>query len=215
MSNQIKSILILIFLLFPVSVFGFVEKSESLILIQNDSTTVSTIDTSDKGIDFVLIAGLGIAPGSIWDSWGYYFSTGYVIALGLELPFSKSYDFAFQLYYNYWISKSRLGRNPNQYYWKYIQLSNDLFSGYGLSGIFKYYINIWTNKFRISFHLGYLFLSENPDHAGIDFGSGLYYSINENWIINLSSNFNFGQPFNGNFGTDVPNLLMLNIYYKF
>ena len=172
---------------------------------QSKASEPDSLDPQESGIDLYAIGGLGMTTGSMWNSWENTFNNGPVISLGLELPFTSSRIFALQLYGHTWFSK------PNG---KYQKVSDEYYSLMSLSALIKYYLYIPSEKISFSLHLGYLFLSQNQEETGIDFGIGLNYKVNKDIMISAMRRINFGQPDVGGGSDDVPNYLMLEFSYK-
>jgi hypothetical protein len=179
---------------------------------------INNLDSTKKVLDLIAIVGLGMTTGSTYGTWENDFSNGPALALGLEVPFSKSHYFAFQLYGHTWVAKSRRGHSPNLShvnYRRYIELSSNYYSQIGLSAALKFYLVNESEKFRVSILLGYMFLCSYDEDTGLDIGLDLYYRINKNLTLNLSRRINLGHiDFGGNSHSD-PNILMLNICCNF
>jgi hypothetical protein len=205
--------LVFIAILFA-GVYSFADSNDSTALVKYDSLEINNLDSTKKVHDLIAIIGLGMTTGSIWDSWERDFSNGPALALGLEVPFSKSHCFAFQLYGHTWVAKSREWYDYDHYK-RYIDLSSNFYSQIGLSAAIKFYLGNESEKFRASILLGYMFLCSYKEDTAIDIGFDLYYRINKNITINLSRRINLGHPDIGGSHHDVPNLLMLQICYNF
>jgi len=193
---------------------------------ENDSTKVYPKDSlqnqqkKSKGLDLVLICGLGMTTGSTWQDWNSTFTNGPTICLGLEVLFTKAHIFSILAYGHYWATLTK----PNQindynksYFNQFIKLSENKFSQYGISLVAKcYFISLAKSKVRINLHGGFLLLSSDRTYSGFDLGLGLNYQLTENFNLSLSESFLIN--YNGAmsvYAETTPNLLLLNLNYKF
>ncbi|MDT3738679.1 MAG: hypothetical protein RO257_04175 [Candidatus Kapabacteria bacterium] len=177
-------------------------------VINTDSTEVNQEDVESKGIDLILIGGLGIADFS--KNSGQDFNRVAAIDFGLEIPFTKSHFFSLELLTHSWIAKStkHIEYDLDRYY---IKVQNDIYTQIGLSAVIKSYFSSAKSKMRISIHFGWLILSPRKEYKAIDAGLDFNYKINEKFRLQLGGRFLFGL-----FGhITTPDLLMLNICYNF
>lgn len=176
--------------------------------VPGDSLTIDKNDSSDKGIDLILIGGFGIADFS--KNSGQDFNRVPAIDFGLEIPFTKSHFFSLELLTHSWIAKStkHIEYDLDRYY---IKVQNDIYSQIGLSAVIKSYFCSAKSKMRISIHFGWLILSPRKEYFAIDAGLDFNYKINEEFRLQLGGRFLFGL-FDD---TTTPDLLMLNICYNF
>lgn len=185
---------------------------------QSDSLSTKTEKLTQtpkiEGYPIYVIGGLGMTLGSNAGLWERQFNVGPAFALGIELPFTKSHVFAFQLYTYAWIGKPKGNNNPNEWGRDFIKLSENYYSQTALFGEIKYYLGDIDSKLRVSFNLGLLFTSSNTSDYGLDFGLGLYYKFNKSISLELASRLNTGRFNIGGGSSDVPNLLMLHFYYN-
>jgi len=175
----------------------------------------------EKGIDIIVVCGLGLTTSfpffnsNIW-GWDYKFNLGPTIALGLEIPFTKSHIFSAQVYGNYWIGKYAETDNPNEYIKNFYDLSNGFYSQFEMSAIIKWYIVNKNKKVRFAFHLGGLFYSMNENRTALETGYSIYYKVNPNLNLNLFRRLVIPRIDLGGGGDQpAPCLLMLNLSYKF
>lgn len=175
----------------------------------------------EKGIDIIVVGGLGMTTSfpffnsNTW-GWNYKFNLGPAIALGLEIPFSKSHIFSAQVYGNYWIGKYAEADNPNEYIKNFYDISDRFYSQFEISAILKWYMVNKNKKVRFAFHLGGLFYSMNEERTALETGYSIYYKVNKNLNLNLFRRLVIPRIDLGGGGDQpAPCLLMLNISYKF
>ena len=200
-------------LVFVVLLLSFSERSFGNLSNTVDSVNNDTIKS--KGLDLILVGGLGIAYSNAY--WSEHFNTSPSLQIGLELPFKNSSQNSFEILFCSWVAKMR----PNSYYdpeLYYNNIGKDMYSQIGLTAVIRNYLNSDTSKVRLSIHYGLHFLA--MDYLGIDLGLALEYKINNKLKLQLAKrfiiDFLLNNMFIGIMGEKItPNLLMLNICYNF
>ena len=149
----------------------------------------------------------------------YFSGFSPAVSLGLEVPFTKSHMWSLELYEHFWTSNLRPELKSNNYNYLskiYMKGSNDQYSQIGLSGVIKAYIFRKTSPIRVSFHFGFMGLSQSKEYGAIDIGCALYFNLTDYYSVSGSTRILFGIPsVDGHGGSRAPYLLMLNLSYKF
>lgn len=205
--------LVCVFILLNVnSSFLFADdwKSDSITI----HTEVKPSDSISRGISVFLIGGIGMATGGNFGWIDNVFNIGPAIAVGLEIPFTKSHIFAFELYNHFWMCSTKM---DSEYYNDYLKISDKFYSQGGLSTVIKVYLWGSNYDFRISLHLGAVLSSTvklNSDYRAIDVGFGLYYRISDKFQMNLNRRYMIGEfDLGGGSRERTQNLIMFHICY--
>jgi hypothetical protein len=194
--------------------FAFADIINTQYLMQVDSSEVVNIDSTDSGFDLIAIAGAGMTTS--FNTELIRIKNGPIIALGIELPFTKSNIFSFELYAHSWIAKSlTLQDHYNYLDYSFRKINDNYYSQLGISASIKCYLFSIGKRFRFSTHLGWIFYSPKPSYRALDFGCGFYYKITDSYTISLNRRLTY-EP--GEFLTNdalAPNSILLMINYKF
>jgi len=209
--------------------FGFLNSSfvllclfyfNSLIGFANESTVLAdSSKKEEKGIDIIVVGGLGIAYGSNFNiliktkGWNDYFNIATTLGLGLEIPFTKSHIFSFELYSHSWLAKP--SKKDNIIDKHFVKINDNLYAQVGLSGVVKVYTSAAPSKFRMCFHFGFMGISPKEEYYALDAGIGLNLILSKALNLQLQNRTLFALPTIEYKDLYVPNLLMLNICYKF
>lgn len=195
-----------------------------IILLMCYTTTAMSDESSDttksSGFELIMNAGAGLTIDfNDANSSTRKIDNGPIIGLGLEIPFSKSHYFGFELQAHSWISKFNLEQdyqgNINNYYYK---VGSNYCGQTGLSGAFKFYPFSSESKLRLSVSYGWLFMSMNQyksnRYNSSEFGIQLYYRLSDKYQI--SANYKlYGRPsssWTGNSSVTPDNLMMMLNY---
>lgn len=179
----------------------------------DDSTFVNDSAKTD-GIRMIVFGGIGMATGGNWGWIDDNFNIGTSIDVGLEIPFTKSHIFAFELYNHLWMCSKKM----DGYFDDYLKISDKFYSQGGLSTVIKVYL--WSSRydFRISLHLGAVLFSivkNGSDYHAIDTGLGLYYRLSDEIILSLNRRIMIGEfDLGGGSRERTQNLIMFHICYK-
>ena len=188
----------------------------SLISFADESAVLAdTKKKEDKGIDLIVVGGLGGAYTTFLDfsGWDNYFSFAPVLGLGLEIPFTKSHVFSFELYSHSWLAKPL--KKDAFIDRRYVKINDNLYTQVGLSGVIKVYTSAAPSRFRMCFHLGFMGLSPKEEYNALDTGIGLNFELSKELNLQFQNRILFCMPSIDGTDFHVPNLLMLNICYKF
>lgn len=213
-NKTMEFLIIFIFVLLIKNIASAEESVEGMNVVDSTDFGIE-IDTIKRVTGYYLISGIGISGGPSISSMKYPFNSSPAINLGIELPITYDHLFSLELKGFCWVGKSKYKlKNDDQSY--FINLSNDFYSLMWLSGLLKCYFLGNNDRFRISFHLGYLFLCSNKRISGIDFGLGANYTIDELNYINITFSGCIdrlpGSPFTPGY---LPSIFMLNFCHNF
>lgn len=201
-----KSIWVIIFLC-SASLYSAEPHSQN-----QDSANLKMIPPIEKGLDLIIIGGGGISYGG--RSWGdAFYQYAPSLALGLEIPFTKAHWWSFEIYGHKWFGKAK--STNAAYYEEYTKLSDNNYTQLGISTVFKAYITRKTSNFRFSFHWGLMLISPDRDYKAFEVGCSLYYRLAQSLYLSLNSRFLFLFAMLQPSFDYTPNLLMLNLNYKF
>lgn len=200
---MIKNIILMLLIVCTLAVSSALAQSDSL----STKTEDSTLNEKEK---FHIVFGAGISASSNADWWDNKIPA---MNLGTEISTSKNYTNAVQIYVHTWmfdITDPEFSLLPKE---KYIKLSKDYYCHISLHGMFKYYIGDYISRFRMSLNIGYGIIGTRMSGFGIDYGAGFYYKILKDTNLELSIRRNTGTlSLNGS--QAVPNILLINMYYK-
>ncbi len=171
----------------------------------------------EKGIDIIVVGGLGGAYSSNicirCGGWGKYFSFAPVLGLGLEIPFTKAHIFSIELYSHSWLAKP--SKKDDIIDKHFVKINDNLFTQVGLSGVIKVYTSAAQSKFRMCFHFGFMGISPKEEYYALDAGIGLSFELSKSLNLQLQNRTLFSIPSADGIELFVPNLILLNICYKF
>ena len=206
-----KKITVLIFILFLL--LFQISFSDEII---TDSTEVNQEDSSDEGIDLIVFGGLGMTTGGNFGFIDSDLNLGPAMAIGLEIPFTKSHVVAFELYNHFWMCSVKNEGFQND---DYLKISDKVYSQGGLSSSIKVYMLPKSSDFRLSLHLGVVLFSTvktTSDYNALDVGFGIYYRLSDKIQINLNRRYMIGEfDLGGGDRERTQNLIMLHILYNF
>jgi hypothetical protein len=178
-------------------------------------TESQTANTSSKYAGLILIGGVGMATGGNFGWIEDVFNIGPALAVGLEIPFTKSHIFAFELYNHFWICSTKM---DDDYYNDYLKISDNFYAQGGLSAVIKVYLWGSNYNFRVSLHMGAILLSTvkiRSDYRALDVGFSLYYRISDKFQINLNRRYMIGEfDLGGGSRERTQNLIMFQICYN-
>ena len=190
----------------------------SLIGFANENIVLAdSAKKEEKGIDIIVGGGLGGAYSSNFcircGGWGKYFSFAPVLGLGLEIPFTKAHIFSIELYSHSWLAKP--SKKDDIIDKHFVKINDNLYTQVGLSGVVKVYTSAAPSKFRMCFHFGFMGISPKEEYYALDVGIGLNLILSKALNLQLQNRTLFALPTIEYKDLYVPNLLMLNICYKF
>ena len=181
-----------------------------------------------KEVYLVLTGGLGLGWGGHWNYNDYIIQSQPMLSMGFEIPFTRAHKFAFELSLLEWFGKqAKLDKTEetSMYYANhYINLGETTFTDISISQVLKWYVTNESSKFRFSVHLGIMLpnishLKIEKPHGTCDIGLACYYPLADNLTLSLTQRLFFSDWFHGGTinieGGGIPNILSLNINYKF
>jgi len=193
-----------------------------LIILQNlncydanaDSTETTAEDSSSKELDLILVGGGGIAY--FGEYIKDYFNISPAVNLGLEIPFTDSHIFSFELSSHSWIARSKKDIKENDFIDEnYIRLEQNLYTQIGVSGVIKYYMARPKNSI-VRFYMQFGGCTGSKGYGSLVIGTGINWKLNEYLRLQIDYKFLFDFPnLAETTTTTAPSLLMLNICYNF
>ena len=181
-----------------------------------DSNNVSVDDIPSKKFDWIVFGGSGMTTGGNFGFIDSDLNLGPAMAIGLEIPFTKSHVVAFELYNHFWMCSVKYEGFRND---DYLKISDKVYSQGGLSSSIKVYMLPKSSDFRLSLHLGVVLFSTvktTSDYNALDVGFGIYYRLSDKIQINLNRRYMIGEfDLGGGDRERTQNLIMLHILYNF
>jgi hypothetical protein len=191
--------------------------SSNQIISKSDSTNAvnqKQIYPIVTGLDLIAFAGAGMT--TRFNSEIIQIKNGSIIAFGIELPFTKSNIFGFELYAHSWIAKSLTLQGHISYLdYSFSRINDNYYSQLGISASIKCYMFSIGKRFRFSTHLGWLFYSPKPSYRALDLGFGFYYKLTDSYTISLNRRLSYKPCEFFTNDADAPSSILLMMNYEF